>query len=161
MTFTEPHDAAVLRRAFACFPSGVTAICAQVGGEAVGMAVSAFTPVSLDPPLISVCIQNTSRTWRKLRLADRIGVSVFSDAHGGHARQLSRKEGDRFSGIPWQVTAEGAMFVEGAAAHFDCALEREVEAGDHSIALLRIVGLESDPESTPLVFHASAFRQLA
>ncbi|MFJ3891259.1 flavin reductase family protein [Streptomyces rubrogriseus] len=161
MSFTTPTDASVLRAAFSCFPSGVTAVSSIVDGEAVGMAVSAFTTVSLDPPLISVSIQNSSRTWQKLRTAGRIGVSVLSHQHSAHARQLSLKAGDRFTGIPWDVSDSGAMFVQGSPARFECSLYREIEAGDHSIALLEIHYLDADPTSAPLVFHASAFRELA
>src|SRR3546814_7956938 len=58
---------AQLRAAFGCFPSGITAVCALIDGKPVGMAASSFTSVSLDPPLVSVCIQNRSKTWRQLR----------------------------------------------------------------------------------------------
>ncbi|GAA5040790.1 flavin reductase (DIM6/NTAB) family NADH-FMN oxidoreductase RutF [Thermocatellispora tengchongensis] len=161
MILTEPTDTTVLRAAFGCFPSGVTAICAVIDGEPAGMAVSSFTSVSLEPPLISVCIQNTSRTWVRLRRAARIGVSVLADRHGDHCRRLSRRTGDRFGGIPWDIADSGAMFVRGAPAQFDCSLHREVEAGDHSIALLRVHALAACPASAPLVFHGSTFRRLA
>lgn len=55
-------DIAQLRRAFGCFPSGVTAVCAVVDGEPVGMAASSFTSVSMAPPLVSVCVQDSSAT---------------------------------------------------------------------------------------------------
>lgn len=161
MFFDVPADSTVLRKAFSCFPSGVAAICAVVEEERVGMAVSSFNTVSLAPPLLSVCIQDTSRTWHKLRRAPRIGVSIFTEEHSEQCHRLSLKEGDRFAGTDWRTSDLGAMFVADAAAAFDCSLYREVEAGDHSIALLEIHSLAYDPDMAPLVFHASAFRQLA
>jgi len=101
-------DDDVLRRAFACFPTGVTAVCALVDGQAVGMAASSFTSVSLDPPLVSVCVQNSSSTWRKLSPMSRLGVSVLSAGHENASRQLAAKTGDRFSGIDWQASTGGA-----------------------------------------------------
>ena len=56
-----------LREAFGHFPSGVIAIAAEVDGIRVGLAASTFVPVSLDPPLVSFCVQNTSETWPKLQ----------------------------------------------------------------------------------------------
>lgn len=152
---------AMLRQTFGCFPSGVTAVCAVVDGQPVGMAVSSFTSVSLDPPLVSVCVANSSSTWPKLRASGRLGVSVLGEAHDRACRQLSAKDGDRFAGVPWKATDGGALFVVGSAAALECELVKEVPAGDHLIALLRIHALSSDATVTPLVFHGSRFRQLA
>src|ERR1700730_17134551 len=104
-------DDADLRRAFACFPTGVTAICALVDGQPVGMAASSFTSVSFEPPLVSVCMQNSSNTWRKLAPVPRLGVSFLSTEHEVASRQLAAKTGDRFSGIDWQPNASGAVFI--------------------------------------------------
>lgn len=60
-------DGPGLRAVFGCFPSGVIAVCAMRDGRLDGMAASAFTAVSLDPPLVSVCAQETSATWPRLR----------------------------------------------------------------------------------------------
>jgi flavin reductase (DIM6/NTAB) family NADH-FMN oxidoreductase RutF len=59
----DQFDQALLRQAFGCFPSGVTAFCGLLDGVAVGMAASSFTWVSLDPALVSVCVANSSTTW--------------------------------------------------------------------------------------------------
>jgi len=154
-------DGLTLRKAFSCFPSGVTAVCALVDGKPVGMAASSFTTVSLDPPVVLVCVANTSATWPLLRVSERVGVSVLSSEHDIACRQLAAKEGDRFAGIGWKATAEGAVLVEGASAWLECAVDQEVPAGDHHVVLLRIHALEADPDLPPLVFHSSQFRRLA
>ncbi|GAA5155345.1 MULTISPECIES: flavin reductase family protein [Amycolatopsis] len=153
-------EQSTLRAAFACFPSGVTALCALVDGAPDGMAVSAFTPVSLDPPLLAVCIQGGSKTWRRLRTAPAIGVTVLAAGHDALCRRLSAPA-DRFAGVPWTASPTGAVFVDGSPARFDCVLHEELPAGDHLIALLRIHALEFSSAGAPLVFHGSAFRQLA
>ena len=63
----------VLRHAFGLFPSGVTAVCGIVDGHPAGLAASSFTSVSLDPPLVSVCIAHTSSTWPILRQCRWLG----------------------------------------------------------------------------------------
>jgi flavin reductase (DIM6/NTAB) family NADH-FMN oxidoreductase RutF len=156
-----PADGSVLRRAFACFPSGVTALCGIRDGVPVGMAASAFTSVSVDPPLVSVCVQNSSTTWPKLRELPRLGVSVLGEGHAEACRQLSSKTGDRFAGIGWDASPDGAVFVQSATAWLDCSVERVVSAGDHAIVLLRIHRLRADSTAAPLVFHGSRFRRLA
>jgi flavin reductase (DIM6/NTAB) family NADH-FMN oxidoreductase RutF len=154
-------DQASLRRAFGCFPSGVTAVCASIDGMPVGMAASSFTSVSIDPPLILVCVANESATWAQLRGASRLGLSILSADHDQACRQLAAKDGDRFAGCEWWATDDGAVFVAGATALMHCSLEEELPAGDHHIALLRIRALEADPTVAPLVFHASRFARLS
>lgn len=153
-------DAAMLRRTFGCFPSGVTAICALDGDRPVGIAASSFTSVSIDPALVSVCVQNASATWPTLRRLGRLGVSVLAQEQGHACRTLSLKAGDRFAGVGWTAGASGAVLVHGAVAWLDCAIYKEVPAGDHTIVLLEIHALRSDPDRSPLVFHSSRFREL-
>ncbi|QSE90532.1 flavin reductase family protein [Rhodococcus pseudokoreensis] len=160
ITLTGIEDAQLLRQTFGCFPSGVVALTAVIDGEPVGLAASSFTSVSLEPPLISVCIASTSTTWPRLRQAPRIGVSVLGEGHGSACRQLSSKTGDRFAGVDLEVTDEGAAFVDGATALFDCSIETEIPAGDHDVVLMRIHALHSDTDTSPLVFHGSKFRTL-
>jgi flavin reductase (DIM6/NTAB) family NADH-FMN oxidoreductase RutF len=154
-------DSRVLRNAFGCFPSGVTAICAMINGEPVGMAASTFISVSLDPPLVLVSIQNSSETWKKLRNALRIGVSVLGEEHDRACSQLAAKSGNRFEGLEWFAADGGAVFMEGAAVSLDCSVVEEIVAGDHQLVLLRIGALNFQPAVNPLVFHGSRFRKLA
>jgi flavin reductase (DIM6/NTAB) family NADH-FMN oxidoreductase RutF len=160
-TVTELHDrtdAGELRRVFGCFPSGIAAVCAlDQDGLPTGMAVSSFTSVSLDPPLVSVCVQNTSTTWPVLREAARLGVSVLAEGQDDAARSLAARGVDRFASLSWTATDGGAVLLEDAAAWLDCELDMEHEAGDHTLALLRVRALVGDPGHPPLVFHASRF----
>lgn len=156
-----PADGAELRRVFGCFPSGVTAVCAVADGVPVGMAASSFTSVSVDPPLVSVCVQNCSTTWPQLRELPRLGLSVLAEDHDEVCISLSRKAGDRFAGVEWSQLPGGAVLVHGASAWLDCRLDSEVRAGDHTIVVLEICALGADPETPPLVFHGSRFRRLA
>lgn len=154
-----PLDPDSLRQAFSMFPSGVTAVCAQRGGAPVGMAASTFTPVSLDPPLVSVCVARASTTWPVLRSATRLGVSVLGVGHRDVVRQLAARQGDRFRGLSYHADGD-AILLEGAALWAVCALEQEVPAGDHDIAVLRVHAVDPHPEVRPVVFHASGFHEI-
>lgn len=156
-----PTDPALLRQAFGCFPSGVTAVCALDSGTPVGMAASTFTPVSLSPALISVCIQDTSTTWPRLRRRGRMGVSVLAEGQDTICRSLAGKESDRFAGVDWDADDAGGVYVHGASLWLNCSLHAELPGGDHTIALLEIHGLKAEPDREPLVFHNSRFRRLA
>lgn len=157
----EAVDARALRDVFAHFPSGVVAICAIVDQQLTGMAASSFTSVSIDPPLVSFCVDNASSTWPKLRGAPRIGLSVLGSDQENYSRQLSSRDGDRFLNVPVHTENSGAALIGGATAWFECSIEGEVPAGDHHIILFRIVGMKAHKEIEPLVFHRSSYRSLA
>lgn len=162
MTGIEPVTAGdQLRRAFACFPTGVTAVCAEIDGVPVGLAASSFTSVSLEPPLVSVCMQHSSRTWPALRARPRLGVSVLAEGQSDVCARLASKTGDRFAGTDWVASENGSVFVHGATAWLDCTIHAEVPSGDHVIVLLHIHALRADPDTPPLVFHGSRYRRLA
>ncbi|UPO78390.1 flavin reductase family protein [Arthrobacter sp. Helios] len=151
-----------LRRAFGRFPSGIAALCAEIDGVPQGIVASSFTVgVSMEPPLVMFAVQNTSRTWPVLRSAQRIGVSVLGTGHDGVCRQIASRDGDRFAGLELHE-AEGALFLDEAALWLDCSIENEVPAGDHAVVLLRVHGYSTHEDAhEPLVFHGSAFRNLA
>ena len=157
----DQFDQALLRQAFGCFPSGVTAFCGLLDGVAEGMAASSFTSVSLDPPLVSVCVANTSTTWPKLARLERLGLSVLADDHAPIAKALAAKNGDRFESVDWMATDSGAVFVHGATLWLECSPYKRVDAGDHEIVVLQIVALAMYPDIAPMVFHRSNFRELA
>ncbi|MBR7833850.1 flavin reductase family protein [Actinospica durhamensis] len=154
-------DPATLRHVLGAFPTGVTALAALVDGVPVGMAANSFTSVSLNPPLVSVCVATTSETWRVLRHAERLGVSVLSHEQEEDSRRLASRGIDRFAGLSWHPTEDGAVLLDHASAWFDCSIEREIRAGDHEIVLLNVHGLGTDPQAPPLVFHGSRYRRLA
>jgi len=151
-----------LRRAFGRFPSGIAALCAEIDGAPQGIVASSFTVgVSMEPPLVMFAVQNTSRTWPVLRSAQRIGVSVLGTGHDGVCRQIASRDGDRFAGLELHET-EGALFLDEAALWLDCSIENEMPAGDHAVVLLRVHGYSTHEDAhEPLVFHGSAFRNLA
>jgi flavin reductase (DIM6/NTAB) family NADH-FMN oxidoreductase RutF len=149
-----------LRRAFSAFPTGVTAIAALVDGVPLGLAASSFASVSLDPPMVSVCIAHTSTTWPLLRHVRRLGVSVLGAHQEQACLQLSARDTDRFAALSWRTSADNGVLLDGSSAWLDCSIEREITAGDHIIVLLRVHDLDADPDVAPLVFHGSQFRQL-
>ena len=154
-------DAVELRRVFSTFPTGVVAMAGLVEDQPVGLAASSFVSVSLDPPLVSVCVAHTSRTWPVLRRTPRLGISVLGVDQEQAGRQLSGPGADRFAGLSWTATAAGAVLLRGASAWLECGVERDVPAGDHDIVLLRVHELSADAQVPPLVFHGSTYRRLA
>ncbi len=149
-----------LREAFGHFPTGVVAIAAQVDGVREGLAASTFVPVSLEPPLVSFCVQNTSTTWPKLKGVPMLGISVLGEAHDAAVRTLAAKTGDRFAGLETVSRTSGAVFIKGTGQRLESAIEQLIPAGDHTIVVLRVNEVTVDAEVVPIVFHRSTFRRL-
>ncbi len=152
-----------LREAFGIFPSGVVAVAAEVDGRLLGLAASSFTSVSLDPPLVSINLAVSSKTWPDLRRADHLGVTVLADHHDVVCRRLAGPVDQRFDGLVHRVTEEGAVTLDEGLAQFDCTIYREVEAGDHLLVLLKLHAVEHVDHNlagAPLVFHRSGFGKL-
>lgn len=155
------NEDAELRRVFGRFPTGVTVLCGMVDGKPEGMTASAFVAISLQPALVSVCVKRGSTTWRRLRAGERVGISFLGQGHAATARQLAQKAGDRFSGLDYEASADGAVFLADAAAWLECSVEQEIAAGDHDIVLFRLHRTAAPEGVMPLVFHSSGFHTLA
>ena len=159
-TAPEVFGSAHLRRVFGAFPTGVTAIAGLIDGQPVGITASSFTSVSLDPALVSVCIGITSMTWRRLRTVPRLGISILAAHQEPVGRQLAVPSLDRFGGLAWRATTDGAVLLDGATGWLETSIDQVVRAGDHDIVVLRVHDLDADHDIRPLVFHASRYHQL-
>ncbi|MET0694287.1 MAG: flavin reductase family protein [Propionibacteriaceae bacterium] len=160
MTAVLEADTQQLRRVFGAFPTGVTAVAVERDGQPIGMAASSFTSVSLYPPLVSINVSNSSETWPLLAGSPRLGVSVLSEDQEQACRQLAGPSADRFTGLSWDTSPDGALRLDGASAWLDCSIAQVIPAGGHLIVVLAVHEFSDHPQSAPLVFHASQYRRL-
>ena len=154
-------DPAQLRQAFGIFPSGVVAVAAEVDGQLVGLAASSFTSVSLDPPLVSFSIANTSKTWPTCA-APRTWVSpswptTTAWSHGSSPGRWPTGS----TGWTSYSSDRGAVTLRDGLALFDTTIHNELKAGDHTIVLLRLHAVQQVDHALPLVFHRSGFKRLS
>lgn len=156
----EQRTSIALRQAFSLFPTGVVGLAALVDGEPTGLAVTSFTSVSLDPPLVSVCIARTSTTWPALSQCDRIGMSVLGSEHETLCRQLAARTGDRFADASWHATPTGAVLIHDSSLWLECQVHSTLDGGDHEIIVMEVLETQLFPEVSPLVFHQSQLREL-
>lgn len=159
-TLSDISDDTELRQLFSRFPTGVTTLCSMDEDKPVGMTASAFVAVSLNPPLVSVCIKHGSSAWRRLRAQTRIGISFLSHGHAATARQLAQRTDDRFQGLDYEAAPGGALLLRNATAWLECSIEQEIAAGDHDIVLFRLHRAAVADGGMPLVFHSSGFHTL-
>lgn len=151
---TRPIDSGLWREAMGGFLTGVTAVTTLSEGRIAGAAVNAFSAVSMDPPLLLVCLDRHSRTLDMIRQTGFFAVNVLSEAHLEVVRRFaSRDVENRFRDIAHTSYATGAPVLTDAAAWFDCEVYAIHDGGDHEIVIGRVLQLGSDRTVAPLAYH--------
>jgi 3-hydroxy-9,10-secoandrosta-1,3,5(10)-triene-9,17-dione monooxygenase reductase component len=149
------------RRVLGHHCTGVAVITAMdPAGEPVGMAVSSFTSVSLDPPLVAFCPDKGSSTWPRIEKAGRFCVNLLADDQEGVCRAFASRSADKFAGVAHTVPEDGIPVLAGALATIACDVHSVIEAGDHWIVLGRVLSLDASAERHPLLFFRSAYARL-
>ncbi|EGD53527.1 flavin reductase family protein [Gordonia neofelifaecis] len=156
-----PQARAGLRSTMSGYPSGLVAVAALARSGPVGLIASSFTSVSLDPPLVSVNIANDSTTLPRLLNAESWGISVLAADQHHVADAFRRPSRERFDGVSWRATANGAVHLDGAAAEFTTTVRQIVTAGDHVIAVLAVADHRAEPGADPIVFYRSRLHRIA
>ncbi len=132
-------DTRALRNAFGAFPTGVTVVTTHdPGGHPIGFTANSFTSVSLDPPLLLVCLAKTSRNFAVMTEATGFAINILSETQKDISNTFARPVEDRFSAVAWNNGPHGAPVFDSVAAWFDCSMEQVIEAGDHVILMGRV-----------------------
>lgn len=142
------------------FASGVTVVTAR-GADGVdhGMTVSAFCSLSLDPPLVLVCVDHGTAMHGILEGAKAFAVSVLAADQEDLARKFSDPEDDRFEGTSYTRGASGLALLTGSAAWLECALTHRYEGGDHTIFVGRVEEADAG-DADPLVYYRGGYGRL-
>jgi len=151
-----------LRTAMSHFATGVTVVAATVDGEPRGGTANAVASVSLEPPLVLVCLRHGSRTLQALREAGTFALNVLGHGQEGLARRFAEVPiGERFAGLGWKPGGNGAPLLDGAVATLECAVHEVADGGDHAVVFGRVLAVgHPDRHAEPLVFFRGRFRRL-
>lgn len=158
-------DSATFRRVLGHYPTGVCVVTAvEADGAPTGMVVGSFTSVSLDPPLVAFFPDRKSTSWPRIEKVGKFCVNVLGSDQQPLCRQFAASGADKFAGVSHRVSANGSPILDGVVAWIDCTLDVVHEAGDHYIVLGRVIALEVDRPTSPLLFFQGgygAFAQLS
>lgn len=148
------------RAALARFASGVTVVTArdEAGGDH-GMTVSAFSSLSLEPPLVLVCLDATATLLPHLLTAGTFGVSVLGAAQRELSRRFADQTTDRFDGVPCSRAASGPAMLDGAIAHLECRRMATYPGGDHVIIIGEVLSARTFA-GEPLVYFQRDYARL-
>ncbi len=139
-------DPQALRRAFGAFMTGVTVVTSRdKDGQPLGFTANSFTSVSLDPPLVLVCLANTSSNYAAFTEGAGFSVNVLSETQKDISNTFARPSENRFEHVAWREGPQGSPVLEGVSAWFDCAMHKVVPAGDHAILIGEVRAFDTDP----------------
>lgn len=152
-------DLQAYKRALSCFATGVAVATAlDSDGRRVGMTVSSFNSVSLEPPLVLWSIANDSRSYDVFTNAEHFGVNVLAIDQSEIAAQFAQKGGEKFAGLDCREGLGGVPLLPKYAACFECRTEHVYAGGDHKIIVGRVLRFE-DCKSDPLIFYRGHFME--
>lgn len=156
MSVTPEAFRAVLGR----FASGVTILTARdAGGMDHGMTISAFSSVSLIPPMVLACVDRAAEMHDVLAVGGDIGISILSAEQEQLSRRFAEAESGRFEGVAYRRAASGVALLDGALAHLECRIATRHDAGDHSIFVADVVSAAPLLDG-PLLYYRGGYAQL-
>lgn len=152
------------RQAMGRFATGVTIVTLDVEGEVHGMTANAFASVSLDPPLLLVCVDHAARTHAHLHARKRFGVNVLCESQRAISEYYARStyiraHAEEETGARFDRTAHGTPILHGALAYLECRLQSTHEAGDHTIFIAEVEDVVVG-EGDPLLFFRGRYLKI-
>jgi flavin reductase (DIM6/NTAB) family NADH-FMN oxidoreductase RutF len=150
------------RSAVGTFATGVTVVTTRGNEHAYGMTANAFSSVSLDPPLVLVCVISPSEGCDQIAANGCFTVNILHANQEPISRYFASRDRprgrDAFSEVGYRIGASGSPIIDGAAGYLDCRLHSTHETGDHIIFIGEVLELGSSPDAEPLVFHGGRYK---
>ncbi|WP_235735448.1 flavin reductase [Nocardioides alcanivorans] len=157
-------DPATFRDVMSQWPSGVTVVTTLGEGDAWhGMTASSFSSVSLDPPLVSICLTKTLYSHQLISASGVFGINVLAKDQIDVGRRFAGmdKVEDRFAGESWTTADTGVPLLDSALGWFDCRVVHAYPGGDHTIFVGEVMEGHAARKSAPLLFHSRGWGQFA
>jgi flavin reductase (DIM6/NTAB) family NADH-FMN oxidoreductase RutF len=155
------HDPRTLRDALGCFATGVTVVtCLDDDGGPAGITVNSFTSVSLDPPLLLVCVHKQAACTAALISAQNFAINVLQTGQQPASITFSTRVEDRFGTMAWSCGEAGAPILKDSLCVFECERFAVYDGGDHHILVGQVVKASFDAGLDPLLYFRGSYRRL-
>jgi flavin reductase (DIM6/NTAB) family NADH-FMN oxidoreductase RutF len=155
------HDPRTLRDALGCFATGVTVVTAlDEAGQPAGLTVNSFTSVSLEPPLLLVCLHKLAASAQALVGASSFAINVLQTGQQPASMTFSTRGEDRFGCTPWSRGESGAPILGDSMCVFECDRYAVYDGGDHHILVGQVVKASFDAALDPLLYFRGRYRRL-
>jgi len=157
-------DSRRFRNALGRFPTGVVVATARTAaGELVGMTMSSFNSVSLDPPLILFSVHREAHSFAVWQRIERYAINMLNEEQEQVSNQFARRGANKWDGIMPLTGETGVPMLPNAAVALECRAHARFDGGDHEIFVGRVTAMHEHAvnRSRPLVFYEGRYRQLA
>jgi flavin reductase (DIM6/NTAB) family NADH-FMN oxidoreductase RutF len=128
-------------------------------GKPLGMTANSLASVSLQPPLVSVCVDREAEMHDAILSVSDFVVNILSGHQEALARRFADRYEDRFDGVGYHMSPDGLILLDGALAHLECQRRAEYPSGDHTIVLGRVVG-GATTDGRPLLYYRGGYAAL-
>lgn len=156
-----PISSDEFRAALSRFASGVTVVTTKdAEGKPHGITVSAFCSLSLDPPLVLICIEKSAGSHNAFTESGFFVVNILSEEQIAHSNQFAAPIPDKFNGIKYQTGLEGVPVLENALANLECKLVNSHENGDHTIFVGQVEKTTLSENGKPLLYFHGNYRMM-
>jgi flavin reductase (DIM6/NTAB) family NADH-FMN oxidoreductase RutF len=149
-------DRESVRQVHRRFPTGVMIVTTAVDNTPFGLALNAFTSISLEPPLVLVAIAATAATHPNLFLSNQIGINILAAGQESIVHRFARSGGDKFASVAWHQGRHGAPLLDGVAAHLEMETAKRIAAYTHTLFVGKVLRAEAF-DRQPLVFLGGKF----
>lgn len=149
----KPVDHVAMRATMGAYPSGVTVLTTCLGKRPVGLTISSFASVSMDPPLLLQCVGRRAGALPAFTMGRTVAVNVLAHDQAALALRFAGKSGNRFAGVTHRPDAYGSPVLLGTAAWVSGLIDRIYDAGDHVILLIRATAVRRT-DKQPLLYHS-------
>jgi flavin reductase (DIM6/NTAB) family NADH-FMN oxidoreductase RutF len=157
---SQSFDYDSFRRSCAAFATGITVTTVTgADGSPQGLTANSFTSVSWDPPLVLICLDKRASVYCHFINAAAYTIHVLAEDQKELSIRFSSPANDRFAGLNWRAGSLGAPLIEGCLATLECAIERVVDAGDHTLFLGAVQCTDCRP-GKPLLYFDSCYSRL-
>lgn len=145
-----------VKKVHRAFPTGVTIVTTMSEGRPFGLAVNAFSSVSLSPPMVLACINETSSTYPKFFGSRQFGVSILANDQEGVAMRFAKSGGDKFAELAWHEGPNGVPLISDAAANLELEIVNMLMAGTHTIFIGKVLSAETSGKPS-LLYSGGGF----
>jgi len=152
-----------LRKAMRNWATGITIVTAAHEGTQHGMTVSSFTSLSVEPPLISVSLYQTSRTHGLVSASGHFGVTILAANQEEISNRFAGRipdTDDRLAGLNLETLVSGAPFITGGLTFFDCRVSQSIPVGTNTLFIGEILDASSQDDGNPLIYCNQNYQQL-
>lgn len=149
------------KKAVGKFPTGVTIITTTQDGQLWGFTANSFVSVSLEPSLISFCLNKEAGSLAAFKMSEKFAINILAEGQADLARRFASKAQDKFSAVEYEMgEVAGAPLISGAVSYIECRKYNQIECGDHYMFIGEVLKTEVDESKSPMLYFAREFRKV-